>query len=312
VKLQSSKKVPGKKKNTRIRWLLTVGLFIGISIVIRSNLESFYQLSEFDLRYLFPLAIVISLKFASNAKMQSDLLKERGIYMNWKEWYSLGVSAALYNQFLPAKGGTILRSIYLKKEHGLDFSAFLLLNLQKTLYLIVCIGLWGSLIVWLFLYDSIYDKFRYSLIFTAISLLAMCVIYSPSVISKTLSRFRSLLIDVDLKVRLKVFFQLAISALLLVVFSGLEFYVGYLALDIPIRIADCLITGAIIILVAQVPITPGNLGVREGAMGAVMYILGYSLPDALVVSLLIRTVMLIDTVVIGVFADAYLARLSRV
>lgn len=300
------------RRKWALKWLLAGALLGAVLYVLISNKESIARLQDFEIWFLVPLALATAVKYGVAGKIQNDLLKEHsGIHLRILDWYSLSVSTAFYNLFLPAKAGTMLRAIYLKKLHGLDISAFIQLVIQKSLHIALFTSAWGALLIWLAPELSWLEKTIYFLVATMVFAVFGFLIFSEKFANQFLTRFGGIKFRLKLRVGPRMFWQLCLWTFVLLALSGLEYYFSFRAVKIETAVLHCMIAGAVISLSAQFSLTPGNLGIRELFAGFALKIMGYTLADALLVSLVSRSVTLLDTVLLGSVGNLYLARSSK-
>jgi len=98
--------------------LLWVAL-LGYAWHIRAVFEPLASLTVSTLAILILLILVQLLLQISLLPL---LLKPLGIRLPLREWLPLGIISTTGNMIVPAQGGTVARSLYLKQRHGVSYS----------------------------------------------------------------------------------------------------------------------------------------------------------------------------------------------
>ena len=291
-----------------VKWLVAVVFLAAIAYILITNEQSIQRLKDTDFVFLVPLALATACKYGVTGKIQNEFLKEQGVHLKGLHWYALSVSTAFYNLFLPVKAGTFLRATYLKTFYGLDWTAFVRISIQKSLYLAVFTSVWAALLIWLASRISWNEKVTYSGVAVLFSALLALILFSGKSTDRLLRKFTRGRFEMKLPLKRNLLWNIFCWTFLLLALSGLEYYFGFNALNIDAGMMDCIIAGSVISLSAQFSITPGNLGIREIFASTALKIMGYALSDALLVSLVSRSVTLLVTLLLGFIANLYLAK----
>jgi uncharacterized membrane protein YbhN (UPF0104 family) len=112
-----------------IRKILPSAVFLGcvffIYSYVRNNLSDFTKISDISTPYLFMIGCVCVAMLIVNGLFLRALTISFDIDLNFFEYFSLSVVTSFGNLFLPMKGGSAFRAVYLKSRHDFDYSYFL-------------------------------------------------------------------------------------------------------------------------------------------------------------------------------------------
>ena len=297
---------------TLIRRLVSFGLLI-ILVVAASKYVDLSLLLDAELTTLLELVIIVMAIIFLRAHMIKVSLVSHGIALRFIEWFGLNVYSSLLNLALPLRAGLSIRGVYLKKVHGLLYAEFAGLQAGVSFLQLVFISLCGA--SFLFFIGLRMD----SVVVTSLVLVLLLTIGAMFVVIRRLNEdrpyqravltaYRSF---ISLAHHPKVLLKLLLDNSLLVVCSGLAFYLVLSDMGHEISLLSALFTVVAITLINVVNLTPGNLGVQEFGAAYISQMLGGSFDAGFVAMLLIRCVSVSCWLLLSPFIFAINSRLSR-
>lgn len=269
--------------------LLLLVMLLGIIIVVKNNIDIFNRLSQLNFLDIFFLITINILLVCQSANIQHVLLKSKSIYQTKNECIGLSLISAFYNLFVPAKGGSVGRYLYLNKKYNISKQDFIVfLATQSVLISVVSLILLAMAVGAIYLEISIY----YCLLL-AIPLIALnFFLKAKKTNRKSTEQGQKTSFSFIVK-------NLPLSGVITFIFlRAISFYIAFSALNVHITPSQALISAALVIITNQVSIVPGNLGVREFVLGFGLSLYDFNLGVVILASLLDRAANII-VVIIG-------------
>jgi uncharacterized membrane protein YbhN (UPF0104 family) len=283
-----------KRLKLLLKLIVFVATAVSLYVIVNDNLEVIESLSSINVMsfsVLLSLNIVFLYLFAL---MQHRLLLRRyGVDQTWQEWFGMAAIAALYNQVLPAKSGTVIRAAYLKAQYKLPFSRFgvsLILQLfYTTVVAIVFVAV--ALLLFMEVYFTITER-------ALLATLLLGVAVSMMFFETRITRWISLKRGVTLKDsgRKKSVHSILAIIVAYIICRAFMFYFAFDAIGYTIPIYYCLLIAPIILISNLVSILPGNIGIKELLIGFILNALGYELSLSVFAAIIDRGAVLIVTV----------------
>lgn len=276
-----------------IKILLFIFVSVGIYFVLSKNqnvFQAFLAIDAIDIILLLTINLLFLITFAL---FQNKILLIFGLQQTSKEWVGLGFIAAFYNLFLPAKGGSALRSAYLKKKYGFTYKKFVAYLIKQSIYILIVASFMIGLLLLLVSRDIETSYFQLIAVLTI--LFSAAVYLSEKQLIYWLAKRKK--INSDFIVPKQDFWVISSITLILIVLKGTAFYIAFLAISYPIAFEYSLLIASVVMVLNLVSIIPGNIGIREFVMGGVLQLFGYSLSLVIIASLLDRAATIIVTMI---------------
>jgi uncharacterized membrane protein YbhN (UPF0104 family) len=112
-----------------IRKISSIAVFLAcvlfLYFYVRNNLSDFTKISEISVPYVLLIGCVCLAMLVVNGFFLKVLTVSFGINLHFFEYFSISIITSFGNIFLPMKGGSGFRAVYLKSRYGFDYSYFL-------------------------------------------------------------------------------------------------------------------------------------------------------------------------------------------
>lgn len=230
------------------------------------------------------------------------------------EWLSLSFASSFANYFLPFRGGTGLRALYMNRVHGFPISEFvstlsvmyLMHIVANSLMALVGMGLiarhGGPLNVSLLLFFAVVATAGTAAMLLRFEIRREFTSFPLAQIAKLVNAWQAVRADRGLVTRL----WILMAAMTLA--TVWQCHAAFAALSIALPWEGVAVYAAAKNLATLIGLTPGAMGVVELISIYLGKVLGYSTADALSVQALIRAVAIASLLLAGPFALLYLRR----
>ena len=264
------------------------------------RLQSFINLNLLEILLLLAVSfsgyLVLGLGFRS-------LVRIFDVVLSFKEWFGLTVCNTMFNHYLPARGGTVLKAYYLKKKHSLSYPHYAALMAGSVFLVLALASLVGLLIV--LLVSAVTGRFIVSLA-AAFSLIFLGVLLT-GLITKQLLRLKihkkfsrlSLFLS-NLRDGLSLFsahkkhaLDFCLLSLFFLLIMAARLYLCFLALGFGVQFWAVLLIMIITEFSFLISVIPGNLGIKEGIIVFSGGFFGITADQALAAAILDRAVSLV-------------------
>ena len=268
-------------------------VLLGIYLILDSNqhiFDSFFEIKIKDIVLLLSINLLFLLAFA---KFQDRVLFIYGVSQTGRECVGLAFITAFYNLFLPAKGGSALRSAYFKKKYNFPHKKFIAYLIKQSVYTLVVTSFMSSVLLFVIIIDSSMSPYL-----LVVAILALLISLSIHIFEKKLTNWiaQRKKLDKSFFVGELKFFSISANVVALIVLKGLAFYFAFIAINYPIPLVHSLLIASIVMATNVVSILPGNIGVREFVMGSILHLFGYNISLVIMVSLIDRAAIMIVTI----------------
>lgn len=243
--------------------LLWVAIF-SYAWSIRETFQPIIELPALTIALLLFLTIIqLGLQIILLPLMLSCL----GSRLSWRAWLPIGILTNTANMLLPAQGGTALRSLYLKKQHNIDYSDTVAVSGFQLVVRLCCFILIAIVALTVYLYKQSPDNLPYLLIVlvSAISLLAIIWHFQQLFIKRLSHPW--------LKSLASAFFQLArnprllilslLINLLILISNATLFAILFATFDAPMSVELIMLYTSLKYISLLFNIIPGNMGISE-------------------------------------------------
>lgn len=247
------------------------------------------------------------------AKRWSLILKDNSLDVGLKDaFFAFNMGNSL-NIIVPAKLGDAARSYYLKKERGYGYSRTLPSTILDRFFDVIGVYI-VTLLTGIYVVTAVrLPNWLFTLMAAGIGALVAAFIvmwllvrnkeYITRIKQERLRNFMESLIEVlegSIKHKEK-FVMLTSMSVLLWALEGIVSFTITLSLGININPIVITFVSMIATLTKVIPVTPGGIGVFEGAMTVMLVIFGTQKPDAAVIATFNHLIMNLYTLAIGVF-----------
>ena len=264
------------------------------------------RISAVNLALLFAFVLVAHLMTGYRFK---SLMQVFSIRLDFKEWFGVSVCNTMFNYYLPARGGIAVRAYYLKKKYAFAYSHYtsLLAGSQIiSFFLSAVMGLGFTL-----LYKSIHGIWYGKFVTLFASLLAVTVIgtlvllvllklgktFNNARLSNILRLFKDGL-DLFGKNK-KLVLAFSVFHIFGIFVVGARLFICFLAIGVDVVPLQMLIIASLTTFSMMLPLTPANLGIREGIISGCAYWFGLPADQALLAALIDRGAAVIITFLFG-------------
>ena len=266
------------------------------------------------LLFIITLASFLFLAYQFRITMQFS-----GLKLTPTEWFGLSMCNAMYNQFLPARGGIWMRAYYLKEKYHFSYTNYISLMLSSFFLLFVSAGILGMATIGLAMWQLNRDLWLFFSLFPGLILLTslIWVIINKLVYSSRYMKFQRIKDFLENFYAGLAFFKdkpfLIMEYIVItkcsIICNGLAYALSLYSLgEDNISILVVIAVMALTSFSSLVTLTPGNLGVREMIMGFTCHHLGVSLETALLAAYIVRAVTVIGVFFLGIFYSKILFR----
>ncbi|MBP8979238.1 flippase-like domain-containing protein [Candidatus Dojkabacteria bacterium] len=286
-----------------------LGYFVYYFFNHKSDLQTVFQT---PLKYLILIFLLASVSFFINGIFIKVTLKSFKKVISVLESFYVSVMSSLGNYFLPLHGGTVIRSVYLKKRFDFPYTHFVstLYGYYIVLFLVNSfMGLISLLVITLkYGVSSLPLYLFFGLLFVGMLILTFLKIPAKKN-NKSKFKFLDKVLEIIRKVSEGWNMIVEDKGLLLsligisVVFfisTGFLYYFEFRGLGIDVSIMNVILYNCLSGVSLLVSITPGSLGIREGIFSITSDILGISNEQIMQLALLDRGVIVIVLVVLFV------------
>jgi uncharacterized membrane protein YbhN (UPF0104 family) len=283
-----------KKIIPYLKYLLLIIILIFFFLFIKNNPAVFKKLLEIDFFTLFLVSILTILHFSLSSLLLYYLLKIINTEINFFDTFRLNLISFLLNLLL-IKTGTVIKGVYLKKNYGLSIKNYIKLS--------GVIGM-GSLFIASFFiviisgYSIFFNHPEYIsrfLIYTGFSFILFLIIYFY--LKTSIKKHFTFIVN-SKKTLLAIFL---FSAILILV-QGLKLYIIYRHVFCPIDYFSTVFMSSFGSWTQIISLTPGALGIREGAMAFAATILEKNLAISAAVLSLDRAIEIFWMLAIGTYS----------
>jgi len=303
--------------------LLACAFFI--YLYVRNNLSDFTKIYEISTPYILLIGCACVVMLIVNGLFLRALTLSFGIDLDFWEYFSISVITNFGNIFLPMRGGTGFRGVYLKSRYDLEYSYFVS-SLGATYLVGFCITSIAALFcLGLFYANRGGYSLPVTLAFLGIAALTTWTIASPSpslewipvrwvreAANQVLSGW-----NIIRKSR-KTVRQLCWLSLLNLVICFLITWLEFAAFHVKdahgneIGFLQASIFSAIGMLSFLISITPAALGIKESLLMFSSQFLGITQSQALAIALLDRSINVAVTCLFFGFASIYINKKFKI
>lgn len=269
----------------------------------------FEKVKAIDVKYLLTIASLYCMTLVVSGLFTQEILKVFNVSMSVRKFFHLTVVSSLFNLILPAKAGSGLKAVYLKRVCGLNYSLFLS-NMAGTYVINFLVLSFVGLLAGLGIYLELgsYDFLTLGFLLLCFLGLLLAILFSSKIKLPTVNyKWVNLVLKVlngwteighsprrVLKLSILTFFNTVLNVSMMMLCLG--------AMGIQSNIYEIAYISIIGNFASLLNITPGGIGVVEGMMIFVSRNLSIGISDVLIMSVLVRVITLISTTIIFPFS----------
>lgn len=281
-----------------LRGVLSLALVAWLLYYLYENWDSFRASADVSLWHLASLTCCVLVSWLVNAAQIQILLRMEHIHVGF--WENLAVQTATFlGNLVPMRAGTVLRFVYFKRLHDLEYSRMGGLVVLRTLLLVAATGFTGCLGL---LALGMSDHPAYVvlwMVFVAMFAIPLTGWWLPDlevrlpdnrrgrIGKKFISGFAS--IKKQPKVAALIFGLMLVQFTLL----AMRLLISFDAIQISLLPELLLLLAPITTLLSFFSITPGNLGLREWVIGLLSQVGGYQFETGVFAGVIDRTVQMV-------------------
>lgn len=275
----------------------------------RSSLGNIRNISLPELLILLFLSLAAILTYAFGYK---HLIRIFDIKLKFREWFGLTVCNAMFNYYMPAKGGIVVRAFYLNKQHGLRYSHYAALSaVSYVLSLCLFFGTGFLALMADYLITGVYIR-EFAIIFLLIPAGAGLFLGGLRLVFKYLririrpGRVASLILQIReglslARTRKRPVACFSIFVCLYLLIMAVRLFLCFHFLDADIGFSRALMIRSLTQFSFLLSILPGNLGLKEGIIVYASGLMQIAPEQAVLAALLDRAVGMIITFGFGTF-----------
>lgn len=306
-----------KKAKNLVFLIIILGGFFFL-LLNKTILEQFKNVRLPEIFLAFAASLMGILFFSLGFKY---LVKIFDVDLSFKEWFGLTICNSMFNYYIPARGGTVAKAIYLKKQYGFKYSFYITLVAWSFMLCVALTALIGLVTV---LYLSISRReFSLPLFVFFISVLAVSslLMYGSKFLIRLPLRFKAQKLSQFLQnmsfgmaffsKNIKLTLKASLFLILHVFIMAVRLHCCFKALDIPVYFPEIIIVRTLTEFSLFISLIPGSLGIKEGMVIFSAGLFGIPVQSAVAAALLDRAVAMILIFVFGfVFSRILLGKLE--
>ncbi len=299
-----------------IKYILSGLVTLAAALYFYLNYQKLQLLTHISILDAVVLVIFVFLSFIVLSLQFYYVMRIFKIRLKFKEFFGLTICNTMFNYYLPARGGLVVRALYLKKKYGFYYSHYTSLIAGTYLVTFNITALFGLLVSVLLYIFGFKNQIKMILIFAPLLVLTLSgTAFTLFVIRKNryfaggkigsfINSVKSGLMHFRRHGRLVQ--NIVWINLLFILTMSLRLYWSFKSLGIDVNFFQITSVRALANFSMVLSLTPANLGVREGIIGFSAGLLGVDLPDALLAAALDRLVGMVFTFIVGLYFSRYL------
>lgn len=253
-------------------------------------------LAEKELGDLFVIIFMQLILIYANGLPFMVVFSGAGLRVNHRDWAIIGFASNLVNYLVPLKAGISLRYIYLKKTIGMAYKISIAYTVILTLTLMFTSALICAL-TYPFLPLELDLKKEAMFFGLCAVVLTVLGIYAIRKGAQKLQQVKMMFSE--LVVTPKTVMACCFTYVLIAMLNATTYFLAFNVMDIHAPLQVIIFLAAFATISSFITLIPGNIGVTEGIVGAIMEITVGSFSAGFVGTALIRICHLISSVTVG-------------
>ena len=289
---------------TFVRNFISVIIIAGLGYYLWTHWDIFYAALDASWHHILGLVLCIILTFMLNSCQVLLLFRKLGVKIGFWENVFVLIAMILGNH-LPMRAGSLIRMRYFKKVHGLEYVKFTSTIAVRTLILLSTTGFLGCIgMIGLKLSGSPFNVVLLCILISMVVIsLTVCLIPAPKIVKPKnvfLKVWSDFLTGFD-TIQSHPTLLLQIVGLVLMQFAvlAIRLYISFDAIQVELSPWIFLILAPMTSLISFLSLTPGNLGLREWAIGIISLASGVDFSSGIFAGTLDRAVLMACTFIFG-------------
>ncbi len=280
-----------------------------LAYYVVNNIDEFLRLGNITFHQLIQMYIISCLTIIVISTRMLLLLREYGLSkISYIEWTRIYILARFFNKVVP-QAGNIYRAFKLKQDYNFSYSKYLTTFVVFILLDVVIILLISTIV--LFIFESsllvrgipvfIVPLSAFVFIISVpifISLIAKIKINESSRLFKIFREYNAIISALSSHHLIINQITLSMSSFVLYIYL---FYICSISISVDIPISMLIIFSAIIKLSTYIVITPGNIGIKEMALGYLSTTINLDFGVGIMISGISNVIIYIATITMGCF-----------
>jgi uncharacterized protein (TIRG00374 family) len=300
IRLSSPAPSRTRKNLKNAAFFLVVAAGLAYLIFRGPALRSFLNLDILEILLLLSVSLLAYLVWGLGFK---SLLRIFDVGLAFTEWFGLTVCNIMFNYYLPARGGLVVKAYFLKKKHGLSYPHYAALT-AGSVFLVLATASFVGLVIVPFL--SAVTGGPFLSLAVAFSLILLGLLLSGLITNQLLRlklhrKFNRLnLFLLNLREGLSLFSEhkkytldFCLLTVLFLLIMAVRLHLCFLALDYGVKFWVVLLIMIITQFSFLISFIPGNLGIKEGVIVFSAGLFGIPADQALAAAILDRAVSLV-------------------
>lgn len=293
-----------------ILWLVVVSGLIFYLVSHSEDLERMLELSAGNMLSLLALAVMTLIVNGMEVKL---LISAKDVNLSFWECFHLANAASSAN-YLPLRGGLIVKAFYLKKRHGLLYRNFADITIAGLLITFMTIFASGAVFVAINYFVTGKFFLMLFLLFSGVFLALLILSAFLLLVHRNFKWEKLGLMGSGLKFILGdtvLFIKLIAVNLASIIVMGFRFFVCFRALSFNASFLLSLLCAQAKKVLVIIGIVPSGLGISEAAAGAISEVMKDGLEVGVFAASLDRVVSILVLIPISMFSFYYLKNLKR-
>lgn len=283
---------------------VTLGLVFLLLIVyyIIRNISDFQSLRITNPWLILVVFVFVLVRNFSTGLVMDSVLRPVGVHLRLGESFGLANLTRLVNQLVPGNVGIVMRSVYLKRRHGLTYSTFASAFTASQVVLYLLSSVLGILALLMMQKDGqvVHPMFLYALVAFVIGLGGVLLL--PQNLQKFVRHKRlSKILSSWFSIRNNgaTLARLSLWSLLFIISSTLIMYANFGALGWHISLWVALFFSSINIVNTLFAITPAGFGISEGIIVLLATSVGIPVHVGLAAALMQRVITFFAVILVA-------------
>jgi uncharacterized membrane protein YbhN (UPF0104 family) len=293
-----------------IKNIISLAIVLGLVYYLFKNWEFFNKTLDASWHQLLGLAVFILITWMLNSCQILLILSKVGVKVGFWENLLLFIATALAN-YLPMRLGTLIRMRYLNKVYGMQYIKISSIVGVRTFIFLASTGILGCIGMIGLKVSS--EELNLPLLIVFVSILVISFgVYLIPVPRKNktnnlfLKAWSDFLIGFEvIKSSPTLLWQNIGLVLLQYLMLAMRLFITFNAIQIKLSPWVFLILAPMTTLISFLSLTPGNLGLREWAIGIVSFALGVDFRSGIFAGTLDRAILMAVTFIFGSGSLAY-------
>jgi len=294
------KKVPYRKI---LQIAVVAVMFVLFVLFIRKNTEYIRRMFVLDPAIIAGLiCLSVVNRFIVGLKIKT-FVKLFDIDLSFTEWFGSAAIMNFYNYFI-SKSGTALVAVYLKKNHGLNYTKCASLFMGDVLVGFFISGILGFTCSMYGMYSGVLKSFILPGCFLALTCVASVLLVMPDINlperNVLFSKINNVLHGWNLlRKHVRTVIKLIILNLMIMLVFAFRYYIVFRLFSSEIPFFICLIIAPLSLVVQFASIIPGAYGLREAAAGFTTKLADMGFVPGAMATLMDRIIMMFVGFILG-------------